>query len=214
MPGEAAMLPGQLRHVRWIGGGSGAGKSTIARLIAARRGLRVYSADDVMRDHGRRITPEDAPLLAAFAAMSMDERWVRRSPEQMLATFHWFQGEAFGLIIEDLLSLPDEPGIIAEGFRLLPDLVAPLLSSPDQAVWLLPTPRFRRSAFESRGSLLQIAGQTSDPGRALQNLLERDRLFTACLGAATRALRLRAIEVDLPVTEDALATLVAGTLGL
>jgi adenylate kinase family enzyme len=30
-----------LRHVYWIGGGSGAGKSTIARRIAAQHGLHV-----------------------------------------------------------------------------------------------------------------------------------------------------------------------------
>jgi predicted kinase len=37
----------QLKHIYWIGGGSGAGKSTIARRIAAEHGLRVYSTDDV-----------------------------------------------------------------------------------------------------------------------------------------------------------------------
>jgi adenylate kinase family enzyme len=37
--------------IYWIGGGSGAGKSTVARLIAARRGLRLYATDDVMADH-------------------------------------------------------------------------------------------------------------------------------------------------------------------
>jgi hypothetical protein len=55
--------------------------------------------------------------------MSMDERWVNRSPETMLETFHWFRGEGFGPIVEDLLALPAEPGVVAEGFRLLPHLV-------------------------------------------------------------------------------------------
>ena len=32
----------QLQHVYWIGGGSGAGKSTIARRVAAQHGLHVY----------------------------------------------------------------------------------------------------------------------------------------------------------------------------
>jgi hypothetical protein len=76
-----------------------------------------------------------------------------RSPETMLETFHWFRGEGFGLIVEDLLRLPTEPGVIVEGFRLLPCLVKPLLAVPGHAVWLLPTPGFRRAAFESRGSL-------------------------------------------------------------
>jgi hypothetical protein len=118
-------LRAQLAHVYWIGGGSGAGKSTIARHLAARYGLRLYATDDVMADHARRSTARDSPFLSAFAAMDMDERWVNRSPETMLETFHWFRGEGFGLIVEDLLGLPSEPRVIAEGFRLLPRLVRP-----------------------------------------------------------------------------------------
>jgi uridine kinase len=36
----------RLRHVRWIGGGSGAGKTTVARLLAEQYSLRLYSTDD------------------------------------------------------------------------------------------------------------------------------------------------------------------------
>src|SRR5688500_4382448 len=103
---DGAALREQLRHVYWIGGGSGAGKSTIARRIAARHGLRLYATDAVMADHARRSTSEDSPLLHTFLAMGMDERWVNRPPSTMLETFHWFQGEGFRLIIEDLLRLP------------------------------------------------------------------------------------------------------------
>jgi 2-phosphoglycerate kinase len=197
--------PSALRHVYWIGGGSGAGKSTVARRVAARHGLRLYGTDDVMRDHGARIRPEDAPYLTEFAAMDMDERWVNRSPETMLETFHWFRGEGFGLIVEDLLCPPRDPPVIAEGFRLLPHLVKPLLAEPDHAVWLLPTPGFRRAAFASRGSLWQIAGKTSDPDRALRNLLERDRMFTERLRQQAERLDLRVIDVDTTTTEDDLA---------
>jgi hypothetical protein len=136
--------------------------------------------------------------------MDMDERWMSRSPETMLDTFHWFRGEGFELIVEDLLSLPSDTGVIAEGFRLLPHLVKPLLSSPDHAVWLLPTPEFRRAAFTSRGTVWDIPGKTTDPERALQNLLERDRMFTERLLGETRSLDLNAIEVDPGTSEDEL----------
>ena len=202
----------RLRDVCWIGGGSGAGKSTVARRLAARHGLRVYATDGAMADHGRRMTPADSPFMAEFAAMNMDERWVSRPPETMLETFGWFRGEGFGLIVEDLLRLP--PGVIAEGFRLLPRLVGPLLSDPGRAVWLCPTPGFRRAAFESRGSLLKIAGKTSDPDKALANLLERDRIFTARLREEAMGLGLPVIEVDHAVTEDDLTGRIARAFGL
>jgi hypothetical protein len=60
------------------GSAAGAGKSTIARRIAARHGLRVYATDDVMPDHAHRGSREDCPLLHTFMAMGMDERRVNR----------------------------------------------------------------------------------------------------------------------------------------
>lgn len=211
---NAAALRAQLRHVYWIGGGSGAGKSTIARRIAARHGLPLYATDDVMSDHASRSTPEDSPFLSEFVAMDMDERWVNRSPETMLETFHWFRGEGFGLIVEDLLRLPREPGVVVEGFRLLPHLVKPLLAVPARAVWLLPTPEFRRTAIESRGSAWTIASRTSDPERAQRNLAERDRMFTDRLHGEAEHLGLRFIEVDTTTTEDYLAGRVTEAFGL
>ncbi len=195
----------------WIGGGSAAGKSTIARRIAVLHGLKVYSTDDVMADHARRSSREDCPLLHEFMAMDMDERWVNRSPKTMLETFHWFRGEGFNMIVEDLLSFPRDPGVVVEGFRLLPHLVKPLLSVPDRAVWLLPTPEFRRAVIESRGgSAWGFLAKTSDPERALRNLLERDRIFTEILREETSRLGLAAIDVDITTTEDDLVRQVTG----
>jgi hypothetical protein len=184
-----------LQHVRWIGGGSGAGKSTVARQLAADHGLRLYHTEPFSKLVDR-VDPGATPLLLGFMAMDMDERWVIRPPEVMLETFHGFQGEGFDLVIDDLLALPPDPPVLAEGFSLLPRLVAPLLSRPRQAVWLLPTPEFRRAAFESRGSTWTIPNKTSDRQRALANLLARDQLFTEQLRAQARAAQLQTIDVD------------------
>ena len=212
---NSAALREQLQHVYWIGGGSGAGKSTIARRIAAQHGLRVYATDGVMADHARRSSREDSPLLHRFIAMDMDERWVNRPPETMLETFPWFRGEGLDMIVEDLLRLPPVPGVIVEGFRLLPRLVKPLLSVPAHAVWLLPTPDFRQAVVESRGgSASGFLAKTTDPERALHNLLERDRMFTDILREETARLELPAIEVDATLSEDDLARRVADVFGL
>src|SRR5689334_1758821 len=193
----------QLRDVYWIGGGSAAGKSTIARRLAAHHGLHVYATDDVMADHARRSSRDDSPLLQNFMAMDMDERWVSRSPQEMFETFHWFNGEGFNLIVEDLCRLDGldglnrEGGVIVEGFRLLPNLVLPLLSERNRAVWLLPTNDFRRAVVESRGGTSWgFIAKTNDPQKALHNLLERDRIFTDMLREETARLNLHAIQVD------------------
>jgi len=204
-----------MQHVYWIGGGSAAGKSSVARRLAAQHGLRVYATDDVMADHARRTTSNEAPLLHRFMAMDMDERWVNRSPETMFETFHWFQGEGFDLIIDDLLGLPREPRVIVEGFRLLPQLVKPFLSEAVHAVWLLPTPDFRQAVVESRGGpAWSFLARTSDPERALRNLLERDRMFTDRLREETTRLDLPSIQVDSTITEEVLTDRVSVLFGL
>ena len=213
--GSDEKLQQQLGHVYWIGGGSGGGKSTIARRIAAERGLQLFATDDVMPDHARRSTPESHPLLHAFIAMDSDERWVNRSPQSMLESFHWFRGEGFQLIIEDLLRLPKEPGVIVEGFRLLPHLVKPLLAEQRQAIWLVPTPDFREAVFDSRGGTQWgFIAKTSDPQRALRNLLERDAMFTNRLNQETRSLHLNSIHVDSTMTVDGVTNQVIEAFGL
>ena len=208
-------LKKKLRDVFWIGGGSGAGKSTIARRIAAEHGLQHYATDDVMADHAGRTTAEHSPLLHEFIAMDLDQRWVNRSPQEMFETFHWFRGEGFDMIVEDLLQLPADKGVIVDGFRLLPHLVEPLLAEHGQAVWLLPTSEFREAAFGNRdGGQLNFLQKTSDPDRARRNLLERDVMFTERLRNECRSLGLNSIQVDLTVSEDQLAKRVAAAFGL
>jgi 2-phosphoglycerate kinase len=212
---DAEALQEQLRHVYWIGGGSGAGKSTIARHIAAGHGLQHYATDDVMADHAKRSTPENCPLLHKFMAMDMDERWMNRSPKEMLETFHWFRGEGFSMIIEDILRLPKQPGVIIDGFRLLPHLVKPLLAVPSHAVWLLPTPEFRQAVIDSRGGPRGgFIAKTSDPERALRNLVERDAMFTDRLYEEAQRLGLISIGVKPTMTVDELAGRVVEAFGL
>lgn len=202
-----------LGRVRWIGGGSGAGKTTIARRIASDHNGTLYSTDDVMADHARRLAPGEAPLLQAFREGSMDDRWVHRSPAEMLASFHWYAGEGFELIAEDLAAATRRgAAVVAEGFRLLPQLVAPLLEDSSDAVWLLPTPAFRRAAFEQRGTLWDIPSRTNNPERALSNLLERDAMFTDRLRFDIDRLGLTAIDVDVGDSEDVLLDVVTSAL--
>lgn len=100
--------------------------------------------------------------------------------------------------------------MVVEGFRLLPHLVKPLLADPAHAVWLLATPRHRLAASRSRGRTWEFLGRTSDPDRALRNLLERDRMFTDRLRAEVRRLGLPFVEVDVTMTEDELVERVVG----
>ncbi len=64
---KLAPIQDRLRHVYWIGGGSGAGKSTVAGRITAKHGFRIYDTDKTMVDHGTWTSPEHGPLLRRCA---------------------------------------------------------------------------------------------------------------------------------------------------
>jgi hypothetical protein len=185
----------RLAHVLWIGGGTGAGKSSVAIALAERYGLERYNYDwHDSRDHTDRTRADRHPHRAAFLAMTLDERWVLRPPRDMAdETIRSFR-ERFEMVIEDLLAMPESPPVIADGFGLLPELVHPVIASPRQAIFLLPTPEFRVTALENRG-WRTIEG-TSDPDRARANRLARDALLTEHIGESAARLGLSTIVVD------------------
>ena len=67
-------MPPYFPNVYWIGGGSGAGKSTISQRIADLHDCKIYSTDKAMGSHSSRCTPEKCPNLETFKEMTMDEQ--------------------------------------------------------------------------------------------------------------------------------------------
>lgn len=203
-----------LENIYWLGGTSGAAKSTIARRIAADHDMRLYSTDDFMGNHAERCLPVDCPLLEDFKQMTMDERWATRTPEMMFETFHWFHGEGFNFIVEDLLALPSDRKIIVEGFRLLPSLVKPHIAKNRQAIWLISTSEFRLKAFSDRGSLWDIPNKTTQPEKAYQNHLARESMFAEQLKKEAKEERVTAMVVDGSRSKEALISAVSLHFGL
>jgi hypothetical protein len=209
----SADLQARLAHVLWIGGGPGAGKSTIARGLVDEYGLQLFTVEPFSK-YCERLTPDEAPLLHEFMEMGMDDRWLNRSPERMFKTFHGFSPEGFHLIVEDLLAMPDDCQIAAEGFKLLPGSVAPLLRNRTKAIWLIPTSEFRRQALETRGSTSEIASKTSDPKLALANLAAQDAIFTDALSTEVLEAGLQSVQMDGSLDLKESIDLVAATFHL
>jgi hypothetical protein len=127
----------------------------------------------------------------------------------MLDTFPWFAGERFERIVGDLRTAAPSPVTLAEGFRLLPRLIQPLLDEPWHALWLIATPDFRRRTFERRTEAHQFWLRTSAPAAALERLLERDALFAEHVAREARERGLKVVVVDGERPEAALAAEVA-----
>jgi hypothetical protein len=182
-------------HVPWIGGGTGAGKSSVAIALAERYGLVRYEYDwHDARDHTERTRPDPHPHRAAFLAMTLDERWVLRTPREMADNAVGSFRDRFEMVIEDLLALPRDQTVIADGFGLLPELIHPLIDNPRQAIFLLPTRESRAVALERRG--WRTIDGTSDADRARANRLARDDLLAEHLRLSAAKLGFATINVD------------------
>jgi shikimate kinase len=160
-----------LTHVLWIGGPPGSGKTAIATRIARRHGLRWYNADTQTWAHRDRALREGLPAALRWEAMTPDERWVSATQDEIDELS--LDSERGAMILDDLRRLPASPLIIAEGTPLRPDVVAPVLATASQCVWLVPTPELQRARLDARG----LRRDVSDPERARDSAIQRSLLI-------------------------------------
>lgn len=195
-----------LSRVLWIGGATDTGKTTVARIIAERHGFQLYEYDRHDLPQIRCLAQTNTHY-RAFLTASLDERWVRPEPEDLAQrTLRGFR-DRFPLVIEDLLGLPSEPMVLAEGFGLTPELLSPVLSSKRQAIWLVPTEGFKWRSMKGRNKP-SFRDQTSNPERATRNLFTRDMLLAEHVKAQAQSRGLRVYEVDGSVSVEGMATLI------
>jgi hypothetical protein len=200
-------------RVVWIGGGTSAGKTSIARALAERYGLTSYHVDEHEREHAGRLDPMRHPTMAAWNAHSLDETWIDLSVEELVEATLAYSRERIELIADDLETLSAPGGVVAEGFQLTPDVVEPLIEGPRQAVWLLPTHRFRREMLLSKPQAWATPNRTSDPERAQAHRIRRDALIVDRLREQAAARGLRVIEVDGSRTLDGVRAMVEEHFG-
>jgi dephospho-CoA kinase len=133
-----------LRHVLWIGGPPGSGKTMVATRIARRHGLRWYNADARTWAHRDRAIREGNAAAIQWEAMAPEERWTASPVEMLAMSLHRERG---AMVVDDLQALPRSPLVVAEGTTL----PAGAVQDRSRAVWLLATPELQRARLEERG---------------------------------------------------------------
>jgi len=195
-------------RVLWLGGSTCAGKTTVARLLAAEHGLRLYSCDDAFEEHRRRARPERHPGFCRIMDLSGPELCALPVDQQVDGLLGFYQDQ-MEMIVEDLLQLPGSGPILAEGSGLLPELVAPLLNDPGNALWMIATPEFRRRRYPERGSWVREA-----PDDVFERWMERDDILAARRSERAAALGLAVLTVDGSLSIAETTGAVARRLGL
>ncbi|MGV9598625.1 hypothetical protein ACWDR1_18340 [Streptosporangium sandarakinum] len=205
---------GTLRGALWIGGGQWAGKSTVARLLAIRYGLTAYHYDhhDARAHNDRRIARR-VRLGEPTADPDPDSVWVNTNPQEMAdETLAGFPTR-FEWALDDLRGLVSGRPIIAEGWGLRPELVAPIVDSPRRMIVMVPTEGFRERQLRELPRATAVDHAVSDPDRARRNRIARDRLVADEAVRSARRLGIRVLEVDGLDDAEAVADIVADHFG-
>lgn len=154
----------------WIGGGQGAGKSTLAWQLSRARDLPLHRVDLWAYDHRARMPAGD----------SLDDE-LARGAESAAAAFESHSRLRLELILDDVAQrdLGQVPAIV-EGPQLLPSLAARL--PPGWGVWLLPDPARTRAVREARrASEAALGGRRADGGDRARLISDRDAILTGRL---------------------------------
>jgi len=188
---------GTLHRALWIGGGQWAGKSTVARLLASRYGVTVYHYDyHDARGHNDRRIARRIGLGESVADPDPDDAWVRTTPEAMAGKVLADFPVRFEWALDDLRALVSGHPVLAEGWGLRPELVAPVIDSPRRMIVMVPTADFRAHQVRALPRAAALGQRVSDPARAQANRLARDRLVAEDAVRAARRLRIRVLEID------------------
>lgn len=152
----------------WIGGGQGAGKTTLSWHLSRASDLPLHRVDLWTYDHQARMPAGD----------SLD-RQLARGPKAAADAFESHSRFRLELVLHDIAErgLGKVPAIV-EGPQLMPGLAAQL--PPGYGVWLLPDPEQIRMVREERLTGGETLADRPAAGRSPASLvLQRDAILTS-----------------------------------
>jgi hypothetical protein len=163
--------------VLWIGGPPRSGKTTVARALARRHGLRLLGADTRTWVHRDRALAAGHPGAIRWESMSVEERRRIDSEEIFDLWIHWERGP---MLVDDVRMLPRTPMIVVEGTTVPADR--------RPALWL-DRPSLRDDFTEG---IREAARRNDVPMRVVEGSVEEtlgavEKHFAAALAAGPHA---------------------------
>ena len=183
-----------LAHVLWICGAPDAGKTSVATRLSEEYDLQLYSCDEHAEKHWLNHVSQDPNSFGyQWMQLSVEERWLQPLKTQ-LSNLLRITKDDFFLVIDDLRQMPKAPLILVEG-NIPPKLVAPMLMTKQQAIWMVPNNEFYQASFYRRGKHL---GHTDkeNPEQTRANHMARDRLFTEYIKKEALTREFELLEID------------------
>jgi hypothetical protein len=175
------------RQLFWLIGGSGAGKTTVSRAVAARTGVAVYDMDAAY--FGRyRPDPQRHPAMTAWFSAENPMGWMLSlSWAEFDALYRAANAEMLDLLAVDLAGRDDER-LLIDGGITHPSVLARVIA-PERVLCLERDGASRAREWETADSRAEMraAVLALPDGAALwARFLEYDRRLTATLGRESR----------------------------
>lgn len=158
-----------------IGGGPGAGKSSISEPLSKKYGFEYLRADDFVGEHQQEAAERKYPINNYLNSLKDHEQQlelIKLTSKQEIAR----QEELFFILLKELRARRIKE-VILEGNCLLPRLVQERFEYPHKAVWLIPTLKFQKELYPKREWAEGLLNQSDDPVFTLRNWIKRDHEF-------------------------------------
>jgi 2-phosphoglycerate kinase len=194
-------------RVALIGGTSHTGKSTTARVVAARLGGETVSTDKLARHPGR---PWPTPTWVVPDHVA--EHYRTLTPDELIASVLAHYGRMWPMVresIEARVADATAAPLVLEGSALWPELVAEVDLPGVRAVWLTAADALvdARICSESRLEEADPAGR-----QLIESFAARTRLYNARMLTQVRRLGLPLVEVTAAMSEGEVADVVLRAL--
>lgn len=158
-----------------IGGGPGAGKSSVAQTISKRHGFDYLKSDALVGEHQQEAAERKYPVnnyINSLTDKDQQLELIKLSGKQEQAR----QEELFFILLKEL-RIRKFDRLVLEGNCLFPDLVTKYFESDFRGVWLLPTLSFQKKIYPQRDWVPGLLKKSDNPDITLKNWLQRDHEY-------------------------------------
>lgn len=215
---KACRILANRSKVYWIVGGSGAGKSTVCRAIAAEHGIPIYDMDaHVFDDYPHRCSKQRHPAISTWFEAPDSFAWMLELPEDDFLDFNRASNAEFlDLLADDLIGAAADEALLVDGWITNPSLLAQVVPT-SQIVCLETAAPFSPQAWEddpNRRLMRDMVWQLPRPEEAWRKFLDADSLMTRVLSEECKASGIRILRRDERTSISASRKQIAGLLGI
>lgn len=199
-------------HIYVLGGGPGAGKSTLADRFSKIYSIPHWRTDDFVGEHQQEAAERKYPVnnyVNGLPPADQQLELIKLSAKQEMAR----QEELFFILLKELRERTFDR-IILEGNCLLPELVTKRFECDFSGIWLIPSLELQQKLYPKRPWVPDLLDQSDKPELVLENWIQRDQEYNETVRKQAETCGLPFIVLDSQPNYRELEPKIAHILGL